>query len=577
MSRPVDAAVCIKEDLVMKKIIGIVSAILAILLLSIAVFAADGTSSNQAPGGEVRDVEDFIAAFGGEKNVYLNKKSGYITFNNSVVLKSPVVIKEGSYKVIGCGVIISRGFDGDALIKLENEASLTIGRESDDAFDEKDPELVMNGNGKSGPFISLSGSAELTVNSGVYFKNASSSGYGGAIYASDKSSVTLMNCCFENCRSSLGGGAVAIESEKLGEEGALLTASGVLFTDNVSENDAKNAKGGAVYAYGGRFKITGCVLENNSADLGGVVWACSQGEISSCDEVQNNKANVSGGVLYVASDGDKVGSVTLSGGVFEYNSSEGSGGVVSNLGALIISGGAYIYENTAATDGGAVYNEGSLGITNGTILYNTCGYRGGGICNIGDLSVLAMSGGEITYNKGLFGAGVFCEGTFLMSGGGVGNNLSDEPGVVVYRDMTLSSSASIGDTIALCQNGEVNPKIKLEGELTVKSGFSVVCVKEKTDKSGRISRYVVKNSLGSSVITGDVEKNAGGFVISSSFLKYKVNSEGRLGMSFPFFPVWVWICVLCIILLAAGAVFYVKVGRRLIADKIAEIKNKGRE
>ncbi len=565
----------------MKKLIGVISVVFALTLFSISSVAvySDITDYEEAPGGAVESAADLINALGGKENAE-EQKSGAIVLRNNIVLKSPVVIKEGSYTIKGDACFIYRGFDGDALIKLENGASLTLEKDSSSEYGKGTIELTINGDsGKypnGGSLISLSGDSKLTVNSNVLFKNASSSGYGGAIYASENSSVTLTNCGFENCTSLLGGGAVAFYSDKFGSEGGKLTASGVSFTDNKSENETENAKGGAIYVRGGNFDIKNCVFEKNSADIGGAIWACSKGTVSDCNNVQYNKANVSGGVICVASDGeDMIGEVILSGGSFMYNFSDGNGGFASNFGAMIISGSlTYISENTAASDGGAVYNEGSLAFTEGMILCNTSGYRGGGICSIGSGSVLVMSGGEINSNKGLFGAGVFCQGTFAMSGGTVYYNISDEPCVAVYRNMELSGSAVIGETIALCINGDVVPSINITGELTSGSGFKVMFVSEKTDKNGRLSRYSVENSVGNAVITGDVKNNADKFDAVSSFFKYKINAEGEFGMSFPFFPTWIWICVLVILILAAGAVFYFKVGKKLIADKIAKIKNK---
>ncbi len=539
----------------MKKIICIFSVAFLLILLSVSVFGL--TSYEEAPGGVVRNADELVAAFGTGNAVIT--KSGAVRLETDIVLLDSIVIKEGSYTIIGGGCGIYRGFNEAPLIKLENGASLTLEKSASSQYvDDNDQDLLISGRRSEfpngGSLISLSGGSELTVNSEVVFENSSVGTLGGAIYAEGGSKVTLTNCGFRSCTSSVGGGAVAVVCDKLGSEGGSLNMSGVLFKENTAVNTQSNAKGGAIYVYGGAFNASSCIFEKNTADMGGAMWSCSEGTVSACD-ANYNKANASGAVIYCASDDTMVGKVNISEGMFMNNTSDGNGGFSANFGAMII-GGSYVSENTALADGGAVYNEGSLAFTEGTLLSNTCGGRGGGVCNIGKGSVFAMSGGEINTNKGLFGAGVFCQGTFSMNGGAIGNNVSEEAGIVVYQDMTLSASAMISETIALCISEDKRPAIKINGELSSKSGFEVMCVQEKTDKNGNISRYAAKNALGASVLVGDVENNADKFIVKSGFLKYGVNSEGRLSLRFPFFPIWVWICVLVATLVTAVTVIY---------------------
>lgn len=545
----------------MKKIVCIFSVAIVLLLMSVSGFAI--TTYKNAPGGEVTNVDELISAFGGNATKALWTESG-IVLSSNVVLCDTIVIKEGSYTIIGAGCGIYRGFDNAPLIKLENGAFLTLEKSSQRPYvDDSDHDLLLSGRKaefpNGGALISVCSGAELTVNSEVVFENSISNTLGGAIYAEGTSKVTLTNCGFRSCSSSVGGGAIAFVSDKLGNEGGSLNTGGVSFKENSA------SKGGAIYAYGGVFNASGCIFEKNTADVGGAMWLCSEATVSKCD-ASYNEANVSGAFVCVGSDDAMVGKLNVIEGMYMNNTSRGNGGFSSNYGAMII-GGSYISDNVAAGDGGAVYNEGSLAFTEGTLLSNTAGGRGGGVCSVGKGSVFVMSGGEINSNKALFGAGVFCQGSFSMNGGAIGNNRGDGAGVVAYQTMTLSGTPLISETVALCFNGESYPSIKINGKLPDDYAYNIILVSEKTDKNGNVSRYVLENSSGAQVLLGDVAKNAEKFFIKSSFLRYGVNSNGKMMLRFPFFPDWVWICVLVLVLLSAVTVFYFKIGKKIISSK----------
>ena len=547
----------------MKKLICIFSVALILVLASVSGFAI--TAYENAPGGDVTTAEELVSALGGNAVI---TKSGAIRLETDIVLLSTVTVKEGSYTIIGGGCGIYRGFDSAPLIKLEGGASLTLEKSSQNAYvDDNDQDLLFSGRRSEfpngGSLIKVCGGAELTVNNEVVFENSVSGTLGGAIYAEGGSKVTLNNCGFRNCTSTVGGGAVAFVSDKLGSDGGSLKMSGASFKGNTSVNAQNNAKGGAIYVYGGSFESDSCIFENNTADLGGVMWLCSEAKVSNAD-CSYNESNVSGAVLYCESDSSMVGTLNVANGMYMNNTSKGNGGFASNYGAMII-GGAYVADNVADGDGGAVYNEGSLAFTEGTLTYNTCGGRGGGVCNIGRGSIFVMSDGEINSNKALFGTGIFSEGAFSMNGGAIGgSDKAHDVGLVLYSDMTLGGSAMIYDTVALCFNGERFPNIKINGSLS--EYYSVMLVGEKSTGNGAVSRYAIKNSAGVQVLTGNVASNVDKFRVENSFLRYGINSNGKMTVTFPVFPAWVWICVLVLALLSAGTVFYFKVGKRLIKE-----------
>ena len=130
---------------------------------------------------------------------------------------------------------------------------------------------------------------------GAEFKNNSTVGHGGAIYAGSgtKSSLTIKNTVFNgNCSNSVGG---AIYTN------VVTTLEGCTFTENTS----KNSVGGAITFYG-KAIVTDCTFKENKAPDGGALYLNNENtqvlEFHGKTVIENNIAEKFGGAMTCGSN-----------------------------------------------------------------------------------------------------------------------------------------------------------------------------------------------------------------------------------------------------------------------------------
>ena len=71
-----------------------------------------------APGGSVTTVDDLITALGGTENVQLSSDGITVSIKKDILLNAPVVFFSGSYKIVGRGCTIYKGFSQGAMFHL---------------------------------------------------------------------------------------------------------------------------------------------------------------------------------------------------------------------------------------------------------------------------------------------------------------------------------------------------------------------------------------------------------------------------------------------------------------------------
>ena len=154
-----------------------------------------------------------------------------------------------------------------------------------------------------------------------------------------------------------------------------------------------------------------------------------------------------------------------------------SGCGVNVYGALEIYGGKIIDNKSVLNGGGLYVVGGELLISGGEISGNTTSDDGGGGVYISGDSTLTMTGGIISNNKALgnkdkgigVGGGVFCEGTFNISGGKIVENEAAFDGKNIYvgknkfipdltKDITIDGGLYSRDYTTVCfyKNGNDN-------------------------------------------------------------------------------------------------------------------------
>lgn len=581
-----------------KRIIGFIFVcFLTLLVGSLSAFAYGNIDyANDAPGGNVANIDEFIKALGEDNAIKVSETE--IKLINSVVLNQKINITNGKYTLTALGCTIYRGFSSGPLIELDGSTigqspSLSLGKADSAAVLEGiEPDLIIDGCADTypnayGALIMGKGDVDVNVYGKVEIRNASNTEMGGAIYVelgiqteSDyktplEPNVTIKNCVFKNCSAGIGGGAVAMYCYFEGYNAGNLVIENVRFTGNSSPT----GMGGAIYTYGGNIDATTLFLNDNTADKGGAIYCASKGEINDI-ESSNNKAISFGGVLYGGADNYISAELTLFDFYAENNSSEKDGGVIVNEGKMI---GKQLYfsGNTCNRNGGALYNTGSFELQEGSFMHNEALVSGGGVYCTGTNSQFILTGGEVNSNDAKFAGAIYCGGTLKVTGGAIGRNDSLEPHLVLKGKVIFGVNANIlaSNTIGLCvtkdKNGnEYVPVIEIDGEPTTTYRMYTGFYREKLDDEGNVVKYTRANKNSRFVFLGsdDVIKLASKYycIESGPIVSYIIKEDGYLSFRFLKLPVWAW----CLILPAAGAAGYAgyRFALPVIKQKITDIK-----
>lgn len=529
-----------------------------------------------APGGDVENIDELIHAFGTSQNglpnaARVNGSSTDVRLTTDIILIDSINILSGNYRIIGNGSTIYRGFESGALFvvygaDLNHEPSLTLERDGNTSAES----LVLDGNKDNFPLadsalVAVIGKAKLTVNSSVVIQNASSTYYGGAIYAEcdlfgyEKSPlvpyILLNGCKIKNCSSYMGGGAVAFIGFNENQSYGSLSINGCELTGNSAENDRKNAAGGAVYMDGGDLLVVSSELNDNTADLGGAIYTNDKAVISSAS-FKDNKANVSGAVIYTDTSVTNMlsAAVTINDAVFSKNISYGDGGVFTNNASIVIDN-SYANENYAQGSGGFLFNTLNFALMECSVWTNAADKIGGAVYSSGENAVFIMYGGEIRGNKSPICAAVYSNGTFDMQSGAISQNISSfAPHVFVKGSFKMGGSSKItsGDVIGLCKSDYMADKdyvtpIQISTELTYTGVQRLAVYTEKFDEDGTLTGFKRSNKIGDVLFFGEkevIQKSVNKFGIFGGIGAHRIKLDGTIGFKTPLFSWWVWLLLL---------------------------------
>lgn len=144
--------------------------------------------------------------------------------------------------------------------------------------------IIQNGHSGSGSGVFLNDYSTL---SNCIIRNNVSNGIGGGVYinsATGTSQTALNNCVISGNSASLGGGLCDRNSS---------TITNCRITGNTA-----STKGGGVYLYNtDKLVFKGCIISNNTAVLGGGIYARGQCTMTNCDIVMNHADESYGGVF----------------------------------------------------------------------------------------------------------------------------------------------------------------------------------------------------------------------------------------------------------------------------------------
>ena len=134
--------------------------------------------------------------------------------------------------------------------------------------------------------------------------------------------------------------------------------------------------------------------------------------------------------------------LTVQGGIFTGNYSDGAGGAIQNKGILTVTG-AYFIGNFAYSYGGAIYSQDDATVYGSTFQKNTTdGQLGGAIFNNGDMQV---TGSTFTGNSARNGGAVYNNVSLTMTHDNLTGNTADDDGGGIYNEYDLAVYGGVID------------------------------------------------------------------------------------------------------------------------------------
>ncbi|NIL44106.1 right-handed parallel beta-helix repeat-containing protein [Salinispora arenicola] len=251
------------------------------------------------------------------------------------------------------------------------------------------------------------------LNSSKIIRNVSNDGDAGGVANIGGDLVINHSVIGHNTASNVGGGVFSI---------------GTLTVDS-SRFDANTASAGGGFATVGNFRITRSELVNHVADDGGgiFIFGTTFGRISDT-RIERNTATSPVGTQGGAAISGAPAQLTVSGVTIANNTTTGDPG----LGAIFLQGGSMLVEdsvikNNAGVDGGGIRNLGTLTLLRTKVIGNQATESGGGISN-GATGALTLFDTKVVKNIAAADGG----GIFNEAGGTV--NLNTATGTVVAKN-----------------------------------------------------------------------------------------------------------------------------------------------
>ncbi len=211
--------------------------------------------------------------------------------------------------------------------------------------------------------------------------------------------------------------------------GAILNQGLLTISDSVLSNNSAVYYGGAIYNQGGTLNVSFTTFANNTATYG------LGGAIDNSGTLNVANSTFTGGVAFEGGAIDnKAGSLTVTTSTFDSNTAI-QGGAIFNNATARISG--TTLSNNVAFQGGAIANDltSTLMLTNSTIAGNSAGQNGGGINQVGILTVVSST---IAYNT--------------VAGAGAGGGIDASAGTttlyntIVAGNTTTTTTTTTGTT-----------------------------------------------------------------------------------------------------------------------------------
>ncbi|MBK8618544.1 MAG: SBBP repeat-containing protein [Anaerolineales bacterium] len=331
----------------------------------------------------------------------------------------------------------------------------------------------------------------LTIKNSTLSGNSYVGGLGGGgIY--NKGHLTLINSTITDNMAEDGGGI-------FNDYGHILTITGSTFSDNVAQSISQLQGNGGGIANIGTLSVDDSIFLDNSATAGGgaIVNSINGNSILTNSSFTNNS-------------------------VFGF----GNGGAINNYEGEVIIENCIFTGNSdlgGVSNGGAIYNEDQMSITEGTFTGNTSSIDGGGIANLG---ILTVTNSVLSTNSAALGGGVINSGNLKITNTAISENVADiggggvlneDNGVLTMVDSTVSNNSA--------PDGSGIFNITLTGVVNILS--STISENSTTGNGGGISNWGTLTATNSTLFGNSATEYGGGIFNLGSLSVTNVTISGN--------------------------------------------------
>lgn len=158
--------------------------------------------------------------------------------------------------------------------------------------------------------------------------------------------------------------------------------------------------------------------------------------------LRNNTGKNIGGVI---GDNSKDTTINIKGGTFTGNSCARYGGVIASYGTINISGG--VFNNNSSKEGGVIASYGKLNITGGVFENNKAKTNGGAI-RLGQKAIASITGASFNKNEAKFGGAIYNSNELIINNGVIfsENKSNDNGGAIInYGKLTVNDGTFKGN------------------------------------------------------------------------------------------------------------------------------------
>ena len=293
-----------------------------------------------------------------------------------------VYVAGANFKIINCSVLNNFGDGGGGIMITSSSPGSIV----DNCMFSSN---VASYGAKNGGALAIHAS-NVRVSNSVFINNTAD-GHGGALTVNTVSGGTLSNINISNCNFTSNTATTMAGGIFLSSNITVFLITGCLLSDNTAP------MGGGIYTTS-PLSISSSTFKNNSANNGGGIYSTNRLTLSSTSGTNNKATSDNGGFIY------GTGTININGGTFSSNIANSNGGAIYTTGSSRSNIINSKFTSNSAKNGGAIYNNAPLTVSSSTFKSNKARSNGGALYANKNLNI---SGGSITSNNASYGSGIY--------------------------------------------------------------------------------------------------------------------------------------------------------------------------